>query len=212
MSRRLGPIQTDALVDIDPRIAIGGLWDEVGKQQFDFLVRQGLTRTSSILDIGCGTLRAGRFFIEFLEPKLYFGFDLSEKAIRFGKSLVEDLELSGKMPSLSKVDEHGLRFVAYQGMTFDFLLAQSVFSHLKEEQISVCLQNVGSVMNAGSRFFFTYHPGPKIRRRGQIDFEYPHSFFEALAKENRLALVDVSNEYSHPRGQRMIVATKAHSA
>ena len=201
-------VRTDALVDIDPKMAIGGNWDEAGKQQFDFLVSQGLEPSHSMLDIGCGTLRGGRKFIEYLDPGRYFGFDLSAKAIESGKLLVQQLGLAHKLPDLRTSDANGLRFKAYGGMSFDYLLAQSVFSHLKEHDISECFANVGNVMHTGSKFYFTYHPGPTMRSRGKFDFEYPLSFFEKLANDHELKLTDFSASYNHLRGQRMIRAEK----
>jgi hypothetical protein len=34
------------------RTAVGGLWDELGRLQFDYLVREGLQRNNSLLDVG----------------------------------------------------------------------------------------------------------------------------------------------------------------
>lgn len=41
------------------RIAVGGMWDEIGKLQFEFMVKQGLKPHHKFLDIGCGSLRGG---------------------------------------------------------------------------------------------------------------------------------------------------------
>ena len=122
---------------------------------------------------------------------------------------VRDLGLSGKRPSLSVNTARNLRFEEYQGVQFDFLLAQSVFSHLKPEHIRECFENIGSIMHTDSRFFFTYHPGESYRARSQTDFEYPIEFFLDLGREFGFHLEDLSEEYQHPRGQRMIRMLKA---
>ena len=49
------------------REAVGGLWDEMGRLQFDFLVAQGLQPHHKMLDIGCGSMRGGRHFVNHLE-------------------------------------------------------------------------------------------------------------------------------------------------
>lgn len=51
----------------DPHAAIGGNWEEMGQMQLDFLVARGLAPHHRLLDLGCGTLRAGRHFIRLLE-------------------------------------------------------------------------------------------------------------------------------------------------
>ncbi len=44
---------------VDPQFAVGGLWDEIGQLQFDFLRAKGLLPRHKLLDFGCGSLRGG---------------------------------------------------------------------------------------------------------------------------------------------------------
>lgn len=55
--------------------AVGGMWKEIGRLQFDFLVAHGLAPSHLLLDMGCGTLRGGLHFIRYLEPGHYWGVD-----------------------------------------------------------------------------------------------------------------------------------------
>lgn len=41
------------------RGAVGGMWDQIGKLQFEFMVKHGLKPEHKFLDIGCGSLRGG---------------------------------------------------------------------------------------------------------------------------------------------------------
>ena len=45
------------------RAYIGGKWDEYGQMEFDFMVAHGLRPEHVLLDIACGSLRAGIHFI-----------------------------------------------------------------------------------------------------------------------------------------------------
>jgi hypothetical protein len=54
---------------------VGGLWNEIGLLQFGYLVTQGLRPRHVLLDIGCGCLRGGRHFVEYLAPGNYVGLD-----------------------------------------------------------------------------------------------------------------------------------------
>ena len=89
---------TDLKAQIDPQMAIGGLWDEMGRHQFDFLRDQGLDPHHCLLDIGCGSLRGGQYFIDHLEPGYYCGFDLSGEVIDAGRHLIEDRGCSTRNP------------------------------------------------------------------------------------------------------------------
>lgn len=38
---------------------VGGMWEEIGMLQFQFLVAQGIRAEHRLLDVGCGCLRGG---------------------------------------------------------------------------------------------------------------------------------------------------------
>ena len=59
-------------------------WDEIGKLQFDFLVRSGLQPHHYFLDVGCGSLRGGVHFIPYLETAHYLGIDKEVDLINAG--------------------------------------------------------------------------------------------------------------------------------
>jgi SAM-dependent methyltransferase len=199
---------TDALVERDPQLAVGGLWDQIGELQFAFLVRQGLQPHHTLLDIGCGTLRGGRHFIEYLEPGNYTGMDISANAIAYGRQLVEEEGLSEKRPKLLVSENKNLKFEELAGEAFDFLLAQSVFTHLEPDHITECLRHVGRIMSDDSVFYFTFNEASRFSRSGLTVFRYPVSFLRTLADENGFAFVDLSAEYRHPRTQRMVALSK----
>jgi hypothetical protein len=66
------------------RDVIGGMWDEIGSLQMDFLKANGLMPEHKLLDIGCGSLRLGVRAAEFLEPGNYWGTDLSSALLDAG--------------------------------------------------------------------------------------------------------------------------------
>ena len=189
-------------------MAVGGMWEEIGKLQFDFLVNNGLQSHHRLLDIGCGTLRGGRHFIKYLNAGNYSGIDISPKAIEYGKQLVEQEGLSEKQPRLLVSRNKNLKFKEFDGEVFDYLLAQSVFTHLKPEHIDECFQNISRIMNQDSVFLFTFSEESKFKQTGLKDFCYPFSFFQCLADEHRFNLTDRSGDYEHPREQHMAMLSK----
>lgn len=199
---------TNLKAQIDPVMAIGGLWDEMGSHQFEFLKDRGLQPQHSLLDIGCGSLRGGLFFIEYLDVGGYTGFDLSSGVLQAGKKKVAERGLDAKNPKLLVNEGQNLQFDFLTDMRFDFILAQSVFSHLLPEHIKECFSHIGNVMAPSAKFFFTHHPGSEFRQRSETDFEFPKSFFEELAQKNGFVIEDWTDEYRHPRGQNMLMVTK----
>ncbi|MDP6144025.1 MAG: hypothetical protein QGF49_07785, partial [Candidatus Marinimicrobia bacterium] len=68
-------------------------YDFMGATQFRLLSTLGLRANHSLLDFGCGSLRAGRLFLTYLDEGAYFGIEpnkwLIEDAIKnqIGKDL-----------------------------------------------------------------------------------------------------------------------------
>jgi len=199
---------TDIRVEIDPHMAIGGMWDKIGNLQFEFLVSSGLQPQHKMLDIGCGTLRGGRHFIRYLNSDNYYGLDISQKAIEFGEQLIKKEGLFNKHPRLVLSQHKDLKFGEFEGEKFDFLLAQSVFTHLMPEHIEECFQHIGRLMDQNSVFFFTFNEFSKFKQTGLKDFCYPFSFLQEIAKKYGFTLKNKSDEYPHPRGQKIVAATK----
>jgi SAM-dependent methyltransferase len=197
---------TDMRVREDPYTAIGEGWEELGRLQYDYLVAGGLEPHHDLLDIGCGTLRGGRHFIRYLHPERYTGMDISSEAIAFGGRLVEEEGLADRRPTLLVSANRDLRFGELAGRQFDFLLAQSVFSHLPAENIEECFTHVGQVMKPSSRFYFTFHEGARAERRGKKAFFYPLSFFQELAAGHGFT-VERRGDYAHP-SQTMVRMTR----
>ena len=134
---------------------------------------------------------------------------MSSEVIDAGKAKVIERSLDHKHPTLLVNEAQNLKFDFLSNARFDYILAQSVFSHLLPEHIEECFAHLDSIMNPGARFFFTHHPGTEFRQRSQTDFEYPKSFFQKLAAQYGFTLEDYSDEYQHPRGQRMLMVAKA---
>jgi len=199
---------TDGRVADDPARAIGGMWNEIGELQFQFLKRMGLKPEHRMLDIGCGTLRGGRFFIRYLGVSNYTGVDISTACIDAAKRLVEEEDLQDKQPKLILNESKAMNFDDMGDEDFDYILAQSVFTHLPDTNIAECFANVGKVMTAKSSFYFTYSQSDVPERLSIKDFAYPWTFFQELAENNGFYSEEVSPSYDHPRDQKMGVIRK----
>ncbi len=114
----------------------------------------GLKPGSRMLEIGCGNLRAGRLFIDYLEPGNYYGIDISPDILVAAAETVAEFGLQGKLPHLTMVRNLKLDFLP--AGHFDVVHAHSVFSHSPVEVIDECLAHVGRVMAAGGFFDFTF--------------------------------------------------------
>lgn len=108
--------------------------------------------------------------------------------------------------------EKTLTFDAFEDETFDYLLAQSVFTHLPQPYVEQCFENLNKMLHTDSRFFFTFWPAESVEQRGNKGFGYPSAFFEKLALRYGYLIEDRSAEYGHPSGQRMSMLRPLTSA
>jgi hypothetical protein len=140
------------------REAVGGMWETMGKWQFDLLLRGGLGEDHYLLDVGCGCLRGGVHFINYLRSGKYYGIDMHEDLLDVGYDTeLAILGLQDRLPrkNLSCAENFD---ASVFGVKFDFALAQSVFTHISLNKVRVCLERLAGIMNQGGRFFATYFP------------------------------------------------------
>lgn len=129
-------------------------WLELGKLQFDYLTGHGLQPGDRMLEIGCGNLRAGRLFIDYLDPGHYYGIDISPDILVAAQQTIAEYGLQGKLPHLSVVADLRLEFLPSD--RFTVVHAHSVFSHSPIDVIDECLAHVGRVMTRDGIFDFTF--------------------------------------------------------
>jgi SAM-dependent methyltransferase len=208
---------------VDPnwhRKSIGLPWEALGKLQFDFVVDRGLEPQHHFLDVGCGPLRGGLHFIRYLEAGHYYGVDRRADLLQAGGEV--ELPRHGlveKRPTLVEMEDFGFQRL---GQTFDYALAQSVFTHLPINNIIRCLMNMEQVLVPGGKFFATIYLNERgkrnldpIQQRPDIVtnfdrnfFHYDFATFEWICEGTSLT-PEYLGEWSNPRNQKMLVFAKA---
>ncbi len=107
---------------------VGGMWDEIGELQFNYIVAQGIKPDQCFLDVGCGALRGGVRFIDYLEPGNYLGFDKEEELIEIGKKkILKGNILKEKRPEFKISDKFDFEGFSKKP---DYSIALSLFTHL----------------------------------------------------------------------------------
>ena len=203
------------------RQAVGGLWEEIGRLQFDFMVDRGLRPEHQLLDIGCGSLRGGVRFVEYLDPGHYVGVDVSADLLAAGRGELRRRGLLEKNPAL--IEDGSFSFSSI-GREFDYAIAQSVFTHLPLNSIHRCLVSVSEVLRPSGELYATFfdHPGGKHDLEPQthhvVDgevvtffdrdpYHYDVDAFRWIVEGIPLELEHIGG-WDHPRDQRMLLFRK----
>jgi len=140
---------------------VGPAWAYSHKSamQFVTLANLGLREQHNLLDIGCGSLRAGKLFIPFLKIGNYYGLEPEKWVLEEG---IEH-ELGQGIIDLKKPKftyNYDFDLTEFKDTKFDFVLAQSVFSHTTRKQIRQCLQSVKNHLKPDGIFVFNFGEGP----------------------------------------------------
>lgn len=182
-------------------------YDLVGANQFNLLTRLGLRENHFLLDIGCGSLRAGRLFIPYLLTDHYFGIEPQQWLIDEGirNNLGKDI-INVKHPHFDNNSNFNLSVFNRQ---FDFILAQSIFSHASPSQIRKCILEAKKIMTPYSIFAATFLKGDRDNENeGWLYpgcYNYTIDFINSLTNEANLICKQL--DWVHPNGQTWVVIT-----
>lgn len=132
-------------------------YDLIGAAQFALLYALGLREHHRLLDIGCGSLRAGRMLITYLRPGGYTGVDpnrwLIDEAVE--RELGRDV-LAVKRPAFDASDDFSLGHLG----RFDFVLAQGVGTNTGPALLPRLIRAIAQTLAPGGLGAVTFiHPG-----------------------------------------------------
>jgi hypothetical protein len=182
-------------------------YDLMAAMQFNLITLLGLREHHFLLDIGCGSLRAGKLFIPYLQTSHYFGIEPERWLVAEG---IEN-ELGQEIVRIKKpvfgYDEHFDCGVF--GQKFDFVIAQSVFSHTSQAQIRQCLSNVSACMRPTGIWVATFVKGSSDYQGRE--WVYPDCVTYTVEQMKRLAAESGLEaniiDWPHMNGQTWLLLT-----
>ena len=177
-SRVQDPEPNAQVESLDHRAYVGGLWEKIGRLQFEFLLRQGLARSDCLLDIACGSLRGGVHFINYLNPGNYLGIEKQRRLVELGieKELGRAVFLKQKPEFVFSGDFEFHRFSKIPS----YSIAQSLLTHLVPSDIHTCLRNLRAFVKDGHVAFATFFEGDSSCNS---DESHPHKCFHYSVEE-----------------------------
>jgi SAM-dependent methyltransferase len=175
-------------------------YDLIAAMTFNLLTTLGLRQHHSLLDIGCGSLRIGRLLIPYLNRGKYFGIEPAEWLVAEGiKQELGETVVQAKRPPFFFTDSPEIAGRA--NVSFDFALAQSIFSHCGLDLIRSWLSAISRSLAPDGILLATFLPGDEDAP--QTGWVYPECVnYRTATLERAAAEVNLRFEildWKHPR-------------
>lgn len=196
-----------------------GEYDLIGAAQFALLYALGLRERHRLLDVGCGSLRAGRLLISYLAPDRYVGVEpngwLIEAAVE--RELGHDLTAI-KRPRFDPTADFSLEHLG----RFDFVLVHGVATNAGPELMPRLLRAIKAAMAPSGLAAVTFiHPGTGDQGAVEVGIDdheaaawrypgcYSYDRDEIAGAIDANGLVGRPISWFHPRHQWWLLALSA---
>lgn len=182
-------------------------YDLISAMTFNLLTTLGLRQDHRLLDVGCGSLRIGRLLIPYLNRERYFGVEPNEWLVEEGiKREIGEALLDIKRPTFFFSDSPAV--LARTDMSFDFVLAQSIFSHCGIDLIGDWISGISRSLTPSGVLLATFLPAEKDDTR--MGWVYPECVSYRPATLKRIAaeanLRFEILDWDHPRQKWALLA------
>src|SRR5437763_15326176 len=175
-------------------------YDLIAAMTFNLLTTLGLRQHHSLLDVGCGSLRVGRLLIPYLNCGKYFGVEPNEWLVEEGiKRELGEALLQIKRPTFFFSDSPEV--ITQANTSFDFAVAQSIFSHCGLDLIKGWLSAISRSLAHDGALVATFLPAEQDCR--ETGWVYPQCVnYRPATLERAAADVNLRFEildWKHPR-------------
>lgn len=186
------------------------MFDVLGAHQFCVMVKLGLRAHHTLLDFGCGCLRAGKYFINYLDEYNYTGIEPDGELLYLGikQELGSEIE---KVKSPRFETWRDFIFAARLPAKYDFILAHSILTHTGSDLLLQIASEAYKSLADDGVFVATFFEGMSNSTKtgwlgtGVAKYTFPYMSFalrEAGFKSTEIRVL------GHPTGQAWIVGRK----
>lgn len=118
--------------------------DRHGAEVLEILKRHGLKPEHRLLDFGCGSLRVGRWLIDYLDPDRYFGIEPETWLVEMAK--LEEVPGDTWKAKRPTFDGNGDWNLDVFGLEFDYVVVSDVLLHAAHWQLDRVVRGMSAVL------------------------------------------------------------------
>ena len=196
------------------KVGPGELYELIGAHQFCVMIKLGLRDHHRLLDLGCGSLRGGKYFINYLGKGNYTGIEPDIDLVAAG---VEH-ELTGEVLALKRPTFHywddflwAERLEGMYGLKFDFVLAQSILTHAGRGLVDQIAEDAYLSLVPGGVFAATFFTSMSDSNAegwlGNGVAGYTEAYMKSVMTGVGFDSAEIRN-LGHPVGQIWVIAIK----
>ncbi len=132
------------------------------RRTFERLLTYGIRPDDTVVDYGCGTLRLGALFIEYLEADRYIGLDIDRRILAAGRGQLADDIVETKRPTLEVISKESLARVAARKPRW--VCSKGVLQHVPPEELDEYFAGLSTLIHAGATGLLFSQIEPESRR------------------------------------------------
>lgn len=156
------------------------------RRTFERLLTYGIRRDETVVDYGCGTLRLGSLFIDYLEPDRYIGLDIDQRILAAGRGQLADDIVETKRPTLEVISKESLARVAARKPRW--VCSKGVLQHVPPEELDEYFAGLSPLIHAGATGLLFSHIGPESRRMSLKTWAHDFDRLHATAGDHGMQL------------------------
>ena len=142
-----------------------GNYEAIGKEFFSYFKSLGgLLPEHKVLDIGCGSGRLSIPLTEYIKDGSYDGFDVIKSEIDWAQNNIttkfpnfrfSHVDVTNNIYNLGNQGADSFVF-PFDDSTFDFIYLNSVFTHMRTNDVRNYLREISRVLKPGGKCLITY--------------------------------------------------------
>lgn len=159
----------------------------------------GLTPRDTVVDYGCGSLRAGQHLIAMLDRRRYWGLDVTDRFFSDGLSMLAPNLLQQKQPRCRVISPEALEEIRRHAPAF--VVSVSVLKHVPPSELDGFFDGVCGLMGPDAKLAITFTEADREMRTAGKSWSYRAETIAGLIHDRSPDLA-IACELLHPEEVR----------